>query len=271
LVIVGLSVAGCSGSRWARDDVDYARKYAHHTDEPLRVAKQAVDARHVIGKHGLYGGFAGRSDPMGAGAEVGVFVYPRSWSEIRVGGALLAHDGEEPLSGGALAGVRLQTPSRLAPFVGMGGYLGWSGFQDVSMDGVDNDDDLFIDESGERELDFVFAAVPEAGLHYWINSRLRLTGSADYRFATDGRDADSLYYGISLALLGAGQSSPAKATSNGGDWTFAEEPDAWQSATAPSGPAPTVERRPTAASPPQTRGQAVWAAASAIGEAVQAR
>ena len=272
IVANALLLAGCSGTRWARDDVDYARKYPHHTDNTLKTTKQAIDARHVLGKHGYYAGFAGRDIPAGAGAEAGVFVYPRSWLEARVGGALLGHDGPEPLSGGGLLGVRAQTPTRLAPFVGIGGYLGWSGFEDASMDNLDNDDDGFIDESGERELDFVVAAVPEVGIHYWITSRLRLTGSADYRFASDGRDADAMYYGVSLALLGAGQSSPkASPADSGGDWNFGEDPEAWKNAAAPTGPLPKIERPPTAEEFPKTGVDAAFATAQAVSDVLEAR
>ncbi|HMP07358.1 MAG TPA: hypothetical protein PJ982_13485, partial [Lacipirellulaceae bacterium] len=239
LLCAALAATGCSGSRWARDDLDYARKYPQHSDDMLQTTKQAVDARHVHGKHGFYAGFAGREEPRGAGAEAGVFMYPRSWMETRVGGAILAHDGDKPLSGGALAGVRVQPPTRLAPFVGLGGYVGWSGFRDASMDGLDNDGDGLVDEWGEYDLEFVVAVVPEAGVHYWINSRLRLTASADYRLASDGRDADALYYGVSLALLGRGQSSPPKGCGDSGDWTFGDD-DAWKDAAAPTGPAPTL-------------------------------
>ncbi len=35
--------------------------------------------------------------------------------KARVGGAVLAHDGDNQLSGGGIIGARVQTPSRLAP------------------------------------------------------------------------------------------------------------------------------------------------------------
>jgi hypothetical protein len=236
-MISGLALlsAGCTGSRWARDDVDYAHKYAEHTDDSVRTVKQAVDARHVIGKRGMYAGFAGRDEPFGAGAEAGVFAYPRSWLETRIGGALLAHEGERPLSGGGLVGVRVQPPTRLAPFVGLGGYLGWAGFEDRSLDNVDNDNDGFVDEPDE-ESDFAFvgAIAPEAGVHYWLTSRLRLTGGADYRLTTDGRGADALFYGVSLAWLEPGQRSPSRRTADHAEnWDFAADERPELTASAP--------------------------------------
>jgi hypothetical protein len=218
---LAMIAGGCRGSRWAREDADYAHKYPHHRDDVLKTTKQAVDARHVIGKRGVYAGFAGRDEPFGAGVEAGVFAYPRSWLEARAAGAVLAHESERPLSGGGLIGMRIQPPTRLAPFVGMGGYLGWAGWEDAAMDSVDNDDDGFTDELGEDQSVFVAALVPELGMHYWITSRLRLTSSADYRLTTSGRDSDSMYYGLSLAWLGPSQSSPVRSKSSSEEWSFA--------------------------------------------------
>jgi hypothetical protein len=217
-----LAALGCTGSRWAREDADYAAKYPHHTDNVLRMTKQAFDARHVVGKRGLYGGFAGSDEPAGAGAEGGLFVYPRSWLELRIGGAALAHEGEHPISGGGILGARVQTPTRLAPFAGLGGYAGWAGFRSADNDGADNNGDGMIDEFGESAHDAVLALAPELGVHYWLTSRVRLTGSADYRLTSDGRGNDSLFYGLSVAILGAGQHSPKESKDSGGDdaWRF---------------------------------------------------
>lgn len=216
--------AGCSGSRWAKEDPDYAQKYPRHTDDVAKVAKQAIDARHVIGKRGAYAGFAGSDEPAGYGAEAGLFVYPRSWLETRIGGALLAHEGEHELSGGGILGARVQTPSRLAPFAGVNGYLGYAGSRSADKDGTDNDGDGDVDEFGEDEVNFVGAIAPELGVHYWLTSRVRLTGSADYRLTSDGRGNDSLFYGVSLAVLGKGQNSPPKAgPSDAGNWKFVRD------------------------------------------------
>jgi hypothetical protein len=217
------AAVGCTGSRWAREDPDYAAKYSHHTDNVARMAKQAVDARHVVGKRGVYGGFAGSDEPFGAGVEGGLFVYPRSWLELRVGGAGLAHDGEHPLSGGGIIGARVQAPSRLAPFAGLGGYAGWAGMRSADNDGIDNNHDGIIDEFGEDEVDGVVALVPELGVHYWITPRVRLTGTADYRLVSEGRGNDSLFYGLSLAVLSGGQRSPPKSydVSATDGWSFA--------------------------------------------------
>lgn len=244
--------AGCTGSRWAKEDIDYAQKYPRHTDDVAKVAKQAIDARHVIGKRGAYAGFAGSDEPAGYGAEAGVFVYPRSWLETRIGGALLAHEGEHVLSGGGIIGARVQTPSRLAPFAGVSGYLGYAGSRSADKDSVDNDGNGMVDEFGEKDRNFVGAIAPELGVHYWVTSRVRLTGSADYRFTSDGRGNDSLFYGLSLAVLGRGQTSPPKSgPADEGGWKFVrDEPRAFAESSElpvtlqPTAPLPSVEEAP---------------------------
>lgn len=248
--------AGCSGSRWAKEDIDYSQKYPRHTDDVAKVAKQAIDARHVIGKRGAYAGFAGSDEPAGYGAEAGLFVYPRSWLETRIGGALLAHEGEHQLSGGGIIGARVQTPSRLAPFAGVNGYLGYAGSRSADKDGVDNDSDGVVDEFGEYETNFVGTIAPELGVHYWLTSRVRLTGSADYRLTSDGRGNDSLFYGLSLAVLAKGQASPPKdGPPDMGNWKFVrDDPNAFTEASElpmtlqPTAPLPAYEEAPP--SPP---------------------
>ena len=115
VVFCGALLTGCAGSRWARDDVDYGAQVRGPYGQPRSNGQTSHGWRHAVGKRGYYAGFAGREDPFGAGAEAGVFAYPRSWMETRVGAALLAHEGERPLSGGALVGVRVQPPSLWRP------------------------------------------------------------------------------------------------------------------------------------------------------------
>jgi hypothetical protein len=225
---LALLTGGCQGSRWARDDVDYARKYPRHTGNVLKMTKQAIDARHVEGKHGLYGGAAASRDPIGAAMEGGVFGFPSAWSEVRLGLAGLAHDGDNELSAGLIAGARVQLPTRLAPYAGAQIYAGLSDTLDAEGDGVDNDDDFFIDEPGEEiGSDLILAVAPELGVHYWLTSQWRLSGGVDYRLTSDVAAEEGLYYGISLAWLAPGQSMPApprKAKLQDGVWSFEDQP-----------------------------------------------
>jgi hypothetical protein len=193
-------LAGCHGSRWARDDADYAAKYSEHSDNLLRASKQAIDARHVKGKGGAYAGLAGRVEPFAGGGEIGVFKYPTSYLELRGGLSGLVYENDTPISGGVIGAARLQTPTRLAPFVGMGAYAGFAPDFVNQQDGIDNDQDGFVDDADETDGGGVFALVPEAGAHFWLNADWRLTAAASYLATTDGGD-DFLLAGITLARV----------------------------------------------------------------------
>lgn len=194
--------AGCSGSRWAKDDPDYAAKYPRHTDNVAKMAKQAVDARHVKGKSGPYAGLSGAGDPFAMGGEAGWFHYPTSYLEWHAGLAGLLYEGETPATGGVTAGARLQSPSRLAPFVGLGAYGGFT--PKMFLNGpnyIDDDGDGEIDESDELGNDGVIAIYPEAGVHFWLTPEWRLTGSTSYWVAVD-EDLDGFWmWNLSLARL----------------------------------------------------------------------
>jgi hypothetical protein len=198
--------SGCPWSRWALKDPEYAAKYDERP-EPLDVgtqAKQAVDARFVEGKAGWYVAGAGHSDPAAAGGEIGGFVYPYSWLAAHAGIAALAGTGAEDIFLGVNSGVRIQPPSRLAPFAGIGMFHGYSEHEySARNDWLDNDTDGSIDEVGEveTETDWLSAVYPEVGVHYWLNSSVRATASGAYYVTTEGRDSDFWFYGASVAFL----------------------------------------------------------------------
>jgi hypothetical protein len=195
-----LAALGCSGSRWARDDPDYAAKYPHHTGNLARMTKQAVDARHVKGKGGPYAGLAGSLDDFALGGEAGVFHYPSSYAEWHGGLAGLIHESDQPLSVGLTGGARLQSPSRLAPFVGVGAYGGLTPGITSNDDGHDNDYDGQIDEWDEDERDLVAGVFPEAGAHFWLTPEWRLTAAASY-MTLSSSGPDLPMYSVSLARI----------------------------------------------------------------------
>ena len=202
LLLMLLATVGCQGSRWAKRDADYHEKYDHHTGNLAKMTKQSVDARHVRNKGGVYIAASGRGTPFAAGAELGVFGYSEPWLEARGGLAGLVHDGDElKLSGGLSGSMRVQTPTRLAPFAGLGVYGGWAGLKSAEDDGIDNDDNGWIDERGETANAFTVAVFPEVGLHYWLNHRTRLTTSVSYYLTDQGRNDDFLFYSIALSFF----------------------------------------------------------------------
>ncbi|MBB3209703.1 hypothetical protein FHS27_005543 [Rhodopirellula rubra] len=200
---------GITKSRWAMDDPDYAQKYAdgaEKTDVPGKI-KQAADARFLKDSSGCYfsGGltaFGTSSNPMGS-LELGYTGYGTSFMTNRMGFVAAANDDDYFL-GGEL-GMRFQTPTRLAPFVGWGLFAGASSTtESADDDNIDNDDDGDIDEWGEEEESFdgaLMAIYPETGIHFWWTPRVRISGFGRYLVTTEGRDADAWYYGASIAIL----------------------------------------------------------------------
>ncbi len=256
---VAVAIAGCQGSRWARDDPDYAAKYSQHTDNVLKMSKQAIDARHVKEKWGSYAGVSGRIErPFAMGGEVGGFYYPTSYLELRGGLSGLIYENDTPLSGGFNAGARVQSPTRLAPFVGVSGYAGFVPDLFDTADGVDNDLNGIVDDASETNSSAVFGVAPEAGVHFWITPEWRLTSGVSYLLTTEGGD-DFLLGAISLArLTGPGgpvsQRGLAQAAIDGGwkvgDGANAAEFEANSSTDeadeAPLLPPPVVQESPPA-------------------------
>lgn len=209
------SVFGCAGigtSRWAMDDEVYSDKYSksysgNDLDKATRIIKQASDARHVADRSGISFGASWAEDPLSAGAEIGWFEYVNASVEQRAALKGLVGTGAEDWFAGLDLGLRTQLPSRLAPFAGVGTYLGANSRSELATgDGRDNDGDGSIDEFGERDNEYSFlgSVYPELGIHFWLNGSTRLTASAQYHLTTEGRDADFWFIGFTLARLNAG-------------------------------------------------------------------
>ena len=199
LILLCFSLAGCSGSRWAREDPVYAAKYSEHSDDLLKMAKQSIDARHVAGRSGYRFAADYGEDPSTVVAGIGAFKFPSAWSEYY--GALDAVAGTESkwLFGGAEAGVRIHSPSRLSPFVGVGGQIG---IDSTELLFRDDDEDGFF-EDGDDEARVYGALLPEAGLHFWLTAKTRVTASARYSLsaAANGENNQQWLFGISVSKL----------------------------------------------------------------------
>jgi hypothetical protein len=212
-LIICATCLGCSDypltSKWAMDDADYREKYSEPygdgpLDKPLRMLKQSVDARHLENKSGNYIGGAYANDPNSGGIEIGAFNYSSPQLESRLSLAALAGTGREDWFIGANTGLRLQAPSRIAPFVGVGAFAGLNWEEvDARNDRRDNDDDGAIDELGETKTNYdgLVAVYPEVGIHYWLGTNARLTASASYWVTTAGRDDDFWFIGAGISFL----------------------------------------------------------------------
>jgi hypothetical protein len=192
------------------DDPVYAAKYEEGASkrQPLKKLKQAIDARYTEGLQGGYfsGGTQWRDNSQStlAGAEIGYEDYATSWVTART--AIAGYIGPDDWYAGVDSGLRLQLPTRITPFAGVGMFHGLSTtYADASDDGIDNDDDNFIDEKGEEDIEFdgwLSAVYPEVGVHFWATGHGRLTGFARYMVTTDGRDADDWLAGIQFTAFG---------------------------------------------------------------------
>jgi|GEM_PF-589226 len=201
-------LSGCS-SKWAMPDQDYQKKYSKpypedKTDKWLRMGKQMSDARHLRDKDGWYAKGGWSENPDAGLIELGVYQYHDPWQSTHFGISGLI--GEDKIYGlpGLELGTRLQTPTRLAPFVGVGTYVNVLdvGINLLISEMQNDDDDCGCHDDDDIKWKSVFAtAYPEVGLHYWVTPSLRLTGSAAYHFSTQGRDNDFLMLGVTFAHM----------------------------------------------------------------------
>lgn len=200
---------GLTKSRWAMDDLEYAEKYcdgAEKSDIPGKI-KQASDARFMRGAGGYFvsGGVMSRPDTERAlgGVDVGVEGYMTSYLTAR--GSLMFMTNSDDWFTGADVGLRLQTPTRLAPFAGAGLFAGYADeVVPADDDRIDNDDDGFIDERGEdrkRFSDFLVSVYPEVGGHFWWTPSIRLTGFGRYMVTSEGRANDDWLVGGGVAIF----------------------------------------------------------------------
>ena len=192
------------------DDPEYAAKYdegAAKTDLPGKV-KQAADARFQRGTSGMFlsGGAYTRPDTDKALAAIDIGAESYATSYLTARGSLMLVAGQDDIFTGLDLGLRLQSPTRLAPFAGVGTFAGYAReVVPAEDDWIDNDEDGFIDEDGEDKKRFsgLLASVyPEVGAHFWWTPGIRFTTFSRYMVTTEGRAADFWFFGVSFSFLG---------------------------------------------------------------------
>jgi hypothetical protein len=201
--------SGLLHSRWAMEDPEYAEKYCDGAkkSDPLGKLKQASDARFQGGASGLLlsAGYTRRADDDNGMATLGIGGEAYLTSFLTGRTSLTGFGAGEDWFTGLDGGLRLQAPSRFAPFVGLGGYAGYARETvPAEDDWIDNDDDGFVDEYGEdkKRLSGIFTAIyPEAGAHFWWNPNVRLTTYGKYLVTTEGRKRDDWMIGGGIAFF----------------------------------------------------------------------
>jgi hypothetical protein len=191
------------------DDPEYAAKYSEGAEKSDVVGKvkQAADARFQEDACGCYasGGMVqrGDSDQGLLAVELGIEGYHTSYLTSRL--ALAGMANSDDWFTGADAGLRLQTPTRLAPFAGVGVFVGGAKESIVADDDwQDNDDDGDVDEWGEEEtrMNGAIAAIyPETGVHFWWTPKIRLSAFGRYFVTSAGRHADDWLFGGGIAVF----------------------------------------------------------------------
>lgn len=185
------------------DDPIYAQKYADGAskqDLPGKI-KQALDARHTKYLQGwlVSGGAQVRPD---SGAtfgtiDIGRELYDTNYLTTRLSLSGLA--GEDLASVGLDTGVRLQAPTRLAPFVGVGGTAGLlledavPLLLDTATDSMDSP--ISLENNSSDSVGGLAAIYPEVGLHFWFDGHIRLTAFGRYMITTEGRQHDDWLIG----------------------------------------------------------------------------
>jgi hypothetical protein len=153
----------------------------------------------------LYLDISMRSDPTVVGAEIAVAHAYGDYLSARIGFEALASETPHYFFGGFTAGARLTLPWRLAPFVGVGGFIGWWD-EEVRAEAhlVADDWDGVGDEIGETKeviTDGVIVVYPEVGIHLWLADSVRLTLSGRYHVTTAGGEHDAWLANVGLSLL----------------------------------------------------------------------
>ena len=175
------------------DDARYADRFSGpYSKRPLnkllRQGEEIIDARFQEGRSGLYtgAGIATRQRAAAVG-EVGVTWLPTSWSTVRIGAEGMLADGLPTYLTGGIVGVRLHSPTRFSPYVGVAGMAGVADTSTTAQS-------TYIDKQGNivQEGDRVpgvtkglAAIIPEVGMSYWFTSRVRLNVGASYYMTTD--------------------------------------------------------------------------------------
>ncbi|MBU1044189.1 MAG: hypothetical protein KJ915_07310 [Candidatus Omnitrophica bacterium] len=130
------------------------------------------------------------------------------------GGLAGIFDSNKPdLFGGLTLGFRLHGKAFFAPFLGIGSYFGKSThYKDADDDGVNNDDDAWTDEPGEKKRvdNYLSAIYPEIGMQINIAKEKRISAFGRYYVSTEGRDDDSWLWGLSFSVKFGSDSEDGK-------------------------------------------------------------
>lgn len=142
---------------------------------------------------GAYTTLTMKPDTVGFGGELGVLAYPLPWAEAHMGATYFGPASDDTWFTGLTMGMRLESPTFVAPFVGVGLTTGYD------LDAIRQEFQHFDYRRPTRG--YMVAIYPEAGIHYWITENFRVTGSASYYVSSKGRDSDFPLLGLGLSAV----------------------------------------------------------------------
>jgi len=131
---------------------------------------------------------------VGAGGEI----WENEVVSSRFGVAALGVNKKDGLYGALYAGVRLNVPFVVSPFVGLSVAIGRGYDKDSEVRDNRNPSITFNGEDTRGPYTYIAACYPEAGVRLWLGRRAALVGSVRYFMSTTGRANDSFLYGGSL-------------------------------------------------------------------------
>lgn len=165
---------------------------------------QIVNADTIEGIAGFYAGGGARLDPLAGTGALGLFHYPTSWLSWRAGlaGATFSNSDERLIAGGAELGLRVQTPTQLAPFVGVGTFLGW---QEQKTTTTTVSEESFwgfhsTQTTTKTKTKGLATVYPEVGVIFWVSPHVYLATRAAYNFTSLRHDKESWMLGLELGL-----------------------------------------------------------------------
>lgn len=187
-------------------------------EPPLVPPSQVVNADTIEGIAGIYAGGGARLDPLAGTGALGLFHYPTSWLSWRAGlaGATFSNSDERLIAGGAELGLRVQTPTQLAPFVGVGTFLGWQE-QKTTTTTVSKESFWGLHSTStttETKTKGLATVYPEVGVIFWVSPHVYLATRAAYNFTSLRHDKESWMLGLELGL---GMKPDAESTPDEGE------------------------------------------------------
>jgi len=144
----------------------------------------------TFSEEGSYIELSGRANPDAALASIGVWGKLDNNVTLKAGLSFLGSESLEDTFGGLTFDIQYSTDLRVSPIIGVGVFFGYSSERvPARNDGIDNNNNGFIDERGETKsqiTNVISAIYPEAGVRFHLTEKLAISLSAKHYFSSEG-------------------------------------------------------------------------------------